>query len=425
MRFNVSKIKTDVSRRVSPSSPNDSRDFYGALETSANTLLSVIKPKELSKRVIVENALYDQVNKYNCPEDLDTNKIMQWYRLKGNQSIDRFFARATQVTNRAFDDADVTANGASATAQELFTIEYQSGVKFIKVRTQMPFSGLTIHKMDDLTSNGSWNTFGNVVNLTEDNLTYVTGTGSLRFDMNTSSNTGGIENFTIKPVDITEYLNVGKVFTWLNLQNANQIQTVTLDMFSSPTDYYSITVNSPHDTDRFQLDQNLLGFTIDQDTMNTIGTPNPANINHIRFTFTTDATMEMKSVRMDNVVARKGEVFGFQYISNQMFHDVESGYWKFRPTVDSDIIHLEYDTYELLLDILSYELANELLTDNQGRRNVLAYEKKMKENMALYKKRHKEEFIDETQVLRNFGVPYGIYNGRGFNNDFSPLNRNA
>jgi hypothetical protein len=245
----VGQLKTDIFRNIAPAKPSDSKDINGAIQEAADRMLGFIKPKELSKRVIIENALYDQVNRYSCPDDLDTNKIMQWYKLDGNKSTDTWARPMMQVTNRSFDDSSRHHNQHN----NIFTIEYQSSKKFIKVSDFHGNTGLTINEMNSITENGTWNTGGNVVNIATDNLTYVSGSGSIRFDINTSSSTGFIENFTMDSVDINDYLNVGKIFTWIDLPEINELQSVTLDLFSSPTDYYSITVISPHDTNQFQL----------------------------------------------------------------------------------------------------------------------------------------------------------------------------
>ena len=310
----VAQLKTDIYRDISPAKPSDSKDPNGAIEQAAQDMLSIVKPLELSKRTVIENALYDQINQFNCPDDLDTNKIMQWYKLKDQKNVDRFFNGMTQTTNRAFDQLTHRPNPNA----NIFTIEYQSGKKFIKVSDFSNNTGDTIHDMNSITSNGTWIVGGNLVNLTTDNLTYFQGNGSLRFDLNNSGTVGTMETFGMTSVNLTDYLNVGKVFTWLDLPNLNQLQTVTLDMYSSPTDYYSITVNSPHDTNEFQLGTNMLGFSMNVDSMNTIGTPNPADINKIKFTFTTSGTLTMNSIRIDNVVARKGSVYGIQYISSRL-----------------------------------------------------------------------------------------------------------
>lgn len=401
----VAQLKTDIYRNISPAKPSDSKDPNGAIEQAVNNMLGIIKPQELTRRVVIENALYDQINQFSCPDDLDTNKIMQWYRLKDQKNTDEFFNNMIQITNRNFDQLTRRPNPHA----NIFTIEYQSGKKFIKVSDFKQNTGTTIHDMNSITSNGTWIVGGNLVNLTTDNLTFFQGDGSLRFDLNTSSNVGTMETFGMQSVDLTDYLNVGKIFTWLDLPNIEQLQTVTLDLFSSATDYYSITVNSPHNTDQFQLGTNMLGFPMNRDSMNTIGTPDPKNINKIKFTFTTNATLLMNSVRIDNVVARKGSVYGIQYISNQVFQNATTGLKSWRPQNDSDLITLEYDTYQLLLAFCVNVFSNELINKTLGERQES--DKILNSSIAWYKKRHKEEYIDETQTMWNFGVPYGYYWG--------------
>jgi hypothetical protein len=418
MNKNISSILTSLNRKVSPGNVNQSKDIYGALGEAGRNLLSMIKPKELSKRVIIENALYDQVFRYKCPDDLDQKNVMQVYQLDGNRNTDTFYNPVMQATNRRYDQHRLGD-------KNLFTVEWDHGMKFIKMPSfgqngtgiSGANDGLTIHTMNSLTENGTWNVFGNVTNLATDNLTYVAGTGSLRFDINTSSTTGGIENFTLTPFDITDYLNVGKTFTWLNLPNLNQIQTIQFEMYSSAGNGYSITVNSPHNTDSFQLDQNLLGFYLDSSTMTTIGTPDPKTINHIKFTFTTNGTLLMNSVRMDNIVARKGKVYGIQYVSNHMFVDV-NGLTKQDPTVPSDEILLEYEAYQIYLEEASCVLGQEIFTDTGTNRKGQTFGKlgQMQEHLMqqyrLYKKRWKEEFIPEQQDMYRWGVNFG-YNNRG------------
>src|ERR1700733_6075108 len=182
--YTVSSALAAINRKVSPGNIGQSKDIYGVLSEASRNLLSNIKPKELSKRVTIENALYDQVNRFKCPDDLDMKAVMQWFRLKGNRSTDTFYWPMQQATNRRFDEHRVAD-------RNLFTIEWDQGVKFIKISDVGNFIGstnsdndsfgLTIAQMNTLTEDGTWNTFGNVTNLIADNLTYVAGFGSLRF----------------------------------------------------------------------------------------------------------------------------------------------------------------------------------------------------------------------------------------------------
>ncbi len=418
MAYTIASVITSLNRKVSPGNTNQSRDIYGVLAEAARNLLGNIKPKELSKRTTIENALYDQVYRFHCPDDLDQKNVMQWFRLKNNRNVDTFYHPMMQTTNRRFDQH-------RAADRNLFTIEWDRGVKFIKVsdwnqnfegNADNDNGGLTISTMNSLNDNGTWNVFGNVTNLIADNLTYVSGNGSLRFDINDSSNTGGIENFTLEPFDLESYMVVGKVFTWLDLPNVNQLQTVQLEMYSSPGNGYSITVNSPHDTTAFQLQQNLLGFTLDPSIMVTIGTPDPKALNHVKFTFTTNGTLLMNNVRIDNVVARKGRVYGIQYISTHMFKDI-NGLTKSEPTASSDEVLLEFEAFQLYLQEAACILGQEIFTDTTvGKKGSVGGRLgqmlgTLAEDYRMYKKNFKAEMIDEQQSLYNWGVPFG-YTGR-------------
>jgi hypothetical protein len=408
MSQNVSQLIQDVSRKVSPANPVDSRDIMGAVADAARRVSANVSFKDLSRRVEVENALYDQVFRFACPADLDQQMIMQWYKMNQNgRNTDTFYHPMRQVTNRDFDRYRGSNNQSGRNDLNIFTVEYQSGVKFLKVSDFHCDTGVTIHKMESITENGTWNVFGNVVNLTTDNLNYVAGNGSLRFDINDSSNTGGIENFTLTPIDLSEYFVTGKIFSWLDIPNLNQIQTVTLDLHSSATDYYSITVSQPHDTTAFQLDWNLLGFPFDSRYMTINGTPNPAIINQIKITFVTNGTLLMNSVRMDNLVARQGSAYGIQYISEWFFHDAVSGLWKENPTEGSDIIHLSSNAYNLLLDETAVIVGQELFTGKGSTHDLTRLEDIRTRNLKIYRQKNKEEFIDIQQQFYNFGLPFG------------------
>lgn len=419
-----------ANRKISPQSTANARDIYGSIAESGRNVLSKIKPKDLSRRTIIENALYDQTNRFECPNDLDQQNVMQWFRLDQRRNTDTFYFPMIQTSNRRFDQYKVSD-------RNLFTIEYQTGRKFVKVSDMGHLAGqntgvsnaasnsgggVVLHNMDAIDTNGLWYTFGNAVDIATDNLTYLSGTGSVRCNLNTSSTIGGLINTTIQPVDISEYFIKGKVFTWVDIQDLNQLQTVTLDLFSNPTDlttdYYSMTVNSPHDCPKFQEGPNLLGFLLDPNNgMTTVGTPNPANIAAIRVTFVTNGTVTMKNVRVDNIIGKLGVVFGIQYISKYLFED-KNGYWKENASDLQDVIHVEFEVYQLLVEELSVVLGQEIFTDTVMNRKGLIFGKigQMTSQLAAkyvqYNKMHKAEFIDEQQEFYNFGVPFG-YNNRG------------
>ena len=68
----------------------------------------------------------------------------------------------------------------------------------------------------------------------------------------------------------------------------------------------------------------------------------------------------------------------------------------------------------MLLAHCSYVVGRELLTDKD---DILLLKKEMENSIGIYKKRHKEEYIDKTQTMRAFGVNYGYYYNDSFNDD--------
>lgn len=409
MAYTVSKLITDSARGISPANPADSRDVLGAVGESARNVLANMSPKDLSRRVLIENALYDQVYRFKCPDDLASQDIVQWYKLDKDHNTDTFYHPMKQVSNRRFEEH-------RQDRKNIFTIEWQSGVKFIKVSDfQCNDEGSIINRMDSLTDNGVWNVFGNVVNLTTDNLNYIAGNGSLAMDINTSGVSGGIECLGMTEVDISSYFVQGKVFTWIDLPNLNQLQTVTLDLFSSATDYYSITVNSPHDTTEFQLGWNLLGFPFDARYMTINGTPDPKKINQLKITMVTNGTLLMNNVRIDNIVMRRGAAYGIQYVSDSMFEDAQSGIWLREPTDPSNIIHIQDDTYKILLSETKCVLGAELFTGKAAASDLARLTKNRDMDFKEYKKRNKEESIAEQQEPYRWGVEFGYGRRSGDN----------
>lgn len=419
-----------ANRKISPQSTSNARDIYGSIAEAGRNLLAKIKPKDLSRRTIIENALYDQVNRFECPLDLDQQNVMQWFRLDQRRNTDTFYFPMIQTSNRRFDQFRVND-------RNLFTVEFQSGRKFVKVSDIGHLAGqntgvsnaatnngggLVIHNMNAINENGLWYTFGNADEIVTDNLTYLSGTGSVRFNLNTSASIGGIINTTLEPVDISEYFVRGKIFTWLDIENLNQLQSVTLDLFSDPTDlttdYYSMTVNAQHDCPQFQVGPNLLGFLMDSNNgMTTIGTPNPKSIAAVRLTFVSNGTLLMKNVRVDNIIAKLGVVFGIQYISKFLFEDI-NGLWLENASDLRDKIHVEFEVYQLLVEELACVLGEEVFTDTGTNKKgqtvgkLGSMQAKLAQKYQLYNKFHKAEFIDEQQQPYVFGVPFG-YNNRG------------
>lgn len=381
--YTVAQLASDLNRKLHTGAIEQTRGFYDAIWGGARNVKDKVYPPELKRVAFLEQALYDQVHRYALPNDFDVNKFIDLKILSQAANVPGLYQTSPRQLTRLFDSG-MYASPVNATN---IAIDYDSGIKYALISTPFPQTTTIIHPMSSLSENGTWNTSSNLVNLSVDKLNYISGNGSLRFDLNNSSNTGYIENFTLTPVDLSAYVQVGAIFNWVYLPTASAFTSVSLRWASSLTDYYEFTVNGPHDNTSFTDGWNLLKFPFDN--MITVGTPNPAAISSIRITFQTTG-VAVTGVHIDNLVARQGKVYALKYYSNCFFEDPVTHVWKNRPTSLGDIIHCEDDTYGLLVLESALEIAQEV-QDSDMKIDYDKFNKELNDKYTLYITNHKSE----------------------------------
>lgn len=344
MRFyTIQDLAQDINSKLGNGSVNDDvSNFYGRIDEGRRKMLKRIEPPELVRNAYLEEAIYDQVNKYAIPEDMEYTSVINLRKLSGYRNVDRMSRPLEQVYRRRFDQK-------RQGSRNVFSINYTNGVKTMSIfkPTGLPTcQHYLINKADSLTQGGTWNTGGNVVNLTLDKLKYISGRGALKFDFNNSSTDGFLEVELSDPADLYDYLEKGAVFTWLDISNYHFLISVKLTLESATGQYYEMTVNAPHDNNVWQNNWNLLKYQIT--SMDAVNAPNPRAITKVRFDFVTTGDA-INGCHLDNIVAIKGEVYEIDYQSAYMIMDSISGAWKKRATSPADIIIAEEDTYQILM----------------------------------------------------------------------------
>ena len=427
MRYNVGQLITDVDRKLHTGGAALTQDFFGALDEGRRNLIGKIQPPELTRVAFMEQALYDQIDRYAAPSDLQYDNVTEIKKLSSRFNVDTLTKPLEQVYLRRFDQK-------RQLARNIFNVHHENGIKYMRIhdpRGLKQHEHILINEADSLTQNGNWNVGGNLVNLTIDHFQYIKGKGSLRFDLNNSGTTGFIETFNMKPVSIYDYLNEGSVFTWIYIPEFNSITSVKITLGSSLTDYYYMTVNQPHDNNQFTNEWNLLSYVIQN--MQTTGNPNPKNITYLRFDITTTG-VPIYACRIDNIMARKGFVYQVTYGSAFCIIDPVTLLWKQIATQNSDLIPLEEDSYQLLMletaKVVQYEaFGNGFRTLD----DVNKIEAELQAKYLQYKRLHKDESIAPMQSSYVFGEMYSGYtddplddsdgwgDGGGFGNSGIPL----
>lgn len=415
--YNLFNLSKDVDSNLHAGGVAGLQDFYATVDKGRRAMIGKVRPPELLRKGYLEQALYPNVDRYALAEDVKYQDIIELALLPGYRNVDTMNQPLMLVPRRRFDQK---RNGAA----NVMNIGYENGVKYARVQgptgldcgpwlngTDPQLVGdqyTVINDCDSLSENGSWNIGGNVVNLRLDELYHVIGRASLKFDINNSSNTGYIENFTLNAFDLEHMLQRGAAFAWLDLPIPKEMLAVKLTMGSDvnnlTNDLYQSTVNQPHDSNSFTTGWNLLKFMLNN--LSTVGTPNPKALIYIRFDFTTTG-VAIPNCHLDNIVARKGRVYEMVYNSAWCLMDANNSAWKKIGTDGSDLIIAEEDTYNILLWETTLAAQKELFGSNQAAKtDVASVEDEMNKAYARFFMEHPSEALLDQDTSHVFGNQY-------------------
>lgn len=407
MRYTVYDLIIDVKRKIHGATPEN---IQYALDEGRRNMISKIRPPEMARKAYIEDALFPKVDKYAIPEDVKYSDVIDINLLSSHHNLDTVYRPLAQVYRRQFDQKN---------RSNVFAINWQNGVKTMSIFRPRGLdfcSYLKINDFDSLTKNGTWNVGGNVENLKLDELNHISRRASLSFDINSSSATGFIENFTMDEVDIEDYLNKGAIFQWLSVPNCLPLTSVKVKLGSNlsdlTTDYYYATVNQAHDNNEFVPNWNLLKYM--GQSLETVGTPNPKSIKFIRVEFTTTGAA-ISRCNIDAMVMRKGKVYEMNYNSAYCLIDPVSRAWKMKTTRNGDMIVAEEDTYQILMLETALTTQKNIYANNAGAHaDVTDITNELKGKYEDYKREHKGEFIEPEQYTDVMGR---MHYGYGYNDD--------
>lgn len=405
--YTLNKMRRDIDSNLHAGGVSGLQDFFNTVDKGRINFITKVRPEEVIRKAYIEQALYPNVNRYACPEDLKYKDIIEVKKLSGYRSSESMEHPLMLVYKRRSDQRRTGA-------RNTISVNYENGIKYMEVS---PMYGLrshqsqVIHDCDSLTANGTFNTGGNVVNLKEDKLNHVIGHGSFSFDINNSSNAGFIENFTLTPFSVVDFLQKGAMFLWLDLPIPKEMLSVKLTLGSNPldltTDLYTSSVNQPHDNNEFTTGWNLLKYMMNN--LGTTGYPNPKEITFFRFDFTTTGKA-IPNCHLDNIVARNGEVFEVTYNSSYLLIDADTKAWKKIGTNNSDFVVAEEDTYKCFMLECTLAAQKELYGSGiAAQSDVSDVAADLVEAYREYKMEHKSEALLVEDSIHVFGDMYSGY----------------
>ena len=364
----ISSFKSDLARKLHGASLSKVEGINETIAEAAREVLTRIDPQETIKMATIENALFDDVYSYTSPADLKGDKVIDIQPQVGRVGSQNYTKVLIEEFSRNKD-------------RKTFNVKYKNGTKFLRISEDVAPDKIIL---SSISSTDGWAASGSANNITLDQLNFVSASASLRFDINTTSDVAVIENSTLPAVDLSREEEQNSLFVWLFIPNADKITSVTARLGSSSANYHSKTVTTTHDSQSFRNGWNLLRF--DYDGTVDAGTTNWAAITYFQLRIIHDETGDT-DFRIDSLSAGVGEIFEIIYYSDSLFRGVD-GTYKTVPTLETDVIQLEEDAYNILLFECSY-LLSQVLQGENGSFDESFFRRKLDgdgTNIGLYRK---------------------------------------
>lgn len=345
MSYIIQDLKNDLTGVLHQTQLNQITNLDGLIDRAARQLLLDIDPQETKRTLEFVNPIFNSVYDYPIAADVKGNKIIdilpQVRRLPSDIWLQQY--------NQAFDIAKQNI----FTAQDAFTINFNTGIKTLRVNAPYLNAPIILNYADSLTNNGIWATGGTGSNLAVNNTNFVQGAGSLQFDVTVGS--GYVENSTMSAVNLSSYVNQSSIFVWVYIPTGSQLTSVNLRFGSSASNYYSLSVTQNQNATAFVNGWNLCQF--DWAATSTTGSPDSTAIDYVRVTLVMTGTNT--ACKVNGVTNILGTILEYEYYSKYLFRDSITGAFQENVTDDSNLINLDTESYNLLFNQVAYLTAQQ------------------------------------------------------------------
>lgn len=360
---------------------NQITNLDGLIYRAARQVLLDVDPQETIRITQFTNPIYTNVYDYALPSDLKGNKVIDIRPQVNRLSRDVY----NQDYSQQFDLAKQNLyNG-----QNQFNINFNTSVKTIRIDAPFLTPPTLVNQAESITGNGTWAVDGvGATSLTVDNVNFVSGAGSLKFNLAAGQVTGYIQNSTFSAVDLSTLVNQGTLFVYVYLPTASSVTSVNLRWGSSSSNYYSQSATTNQQGNAFVNGWNLLAFAWNGST--TTGTPVSTAINYLRVTYTYDGTLQT-GVHLNNVTASLGSILELVYYSKFLFRDGSSGAYQETVTADSNLVNLDTESYNLLFSQVAYLCAQQQQGLDAAFFDSNFWLQQYNENLARYQAMYKSQ----------------------------------
>lgn len=335
MSYSITTVNADLSAVLHGTTLNKVANLNNLHNRTARQLLMDIDPIETVRKVLTTTPLYNQIWDYACPTDL-----------KGDRIIDispQYIRTPSQIIGQTYNQPfDISKNEYAPSSA--FTIQWNNYIRTIRINDTTLPQGITLDTCEATTG---WTANSTASNLTEDNVNYATGSGSLSFDVTTG--TGSVSK-TISTLNMSAQLNQASLFYYLYLPTGSQLTSTAIRWGSDSSNYYTRTLSVTNEGNAFATGWNLiradwLGATV-------VGSPVVTGITYIDIIVT--VTANQTGIKLDSIVSNMGLYRTVEYYSKFLYRDATTGAFQETVTDNSNLINLDTDSYNLYLYLLAF-----------------------------------------------------------------------
>lgn len=395
--ISVSTFKTKITPKLHGTSLAKISDVFNKMHEAAGNMYLRAKAPSLVRSARIENAIYDRIYNYAVNADLDPDSVID-IRPVGeratNDDLIGTFSKEFDIKKK----------------QNTFHIEYVNGQRTLRLSKNLT-PRTTLHRMDSLTLEGPVTLGGDASNGTIDTLDYISGNGSMAFDLSGVTGTATILMALPNGIDLSDMRNLGALFEWLKISDVSRLTSVKLEWGSSDSVYWHKTVTAAHDRTFANAGNNAwMLLRHDWSSASTQGSPVEADseaIDHLKITITY-STGTALTAKLDNITAALGEAWEVLYYSSYFFTDAAGTTYKEIPTADTDIIRLDGDginifMYEFMLTLQQEIKGKNMAADFTYFRNQLEGTPKRQGLYELFADKYPDQSLVRSTEYYHFG----------------------
>jgi hypothetical protein len=345
----LAQLKNDIAAKMKGTSLKEIGDFYGTVAGAGNRMLARIDTEETRRTITLATPFYDNVQDYALPSDY---KRMIDIRPQANRLQMPGRSHFNQTAVRQFNER-LNANS--------FSIHWNNMVQTIRAQ-QLPIGNvLQMDSFDTQISNGSWSAEGDASGLYPEVLNYVEGNGSLGFNLSGVTGLADIVNTTATVTDLSalKYNDASVYALYIPIGFSNRFVSLTLRRGSDASNYKHAVTTSKIDGTAFTDGWNLVMFNWNSATTN--GTPDDTKNTYRRLGFQYTVGPVITGVLVDNWTDALGNLYEMEYYSNYLFRTA-SGSWINIPTLDTDLVNVSLNSYEILKSEIMIDVIKEIRT---------------------------------------------------------------